>query len=394
MAEPLPRLVYVVIVNKKVDSVCYPKLPHDLQECTTQIFIMHNNKSNVLRVDLEKDTVKTLKQKVYSKTEVPTDRQSLNYGGKLLTADDNLIHVYGVGNNSNVILNIIPSRNEGGYGYSSNFSGTTIETLIPQTLQGVRQFRSALYVLVGRIGTDSTRFIALLREMSHNNAPLVSALYRLIKRNTLLYTERLAIEEGCIALFSRMLSTSQQLRENVLEKQSNRVFEYSRACFAALIKACKEPTKIPERWTDVEKYELHDFNCAVSAKQIQEVVGLKLDNGKVEWCDKLAVIEKQAKSEKINGIEKVPVPDSALTNPQNAQFYLKVYRNLNLTSGYYFWEPRVPFFEDKVDDVVRNFKLGDKESDVTSLATKNSLMKLLSALDLKGHPETPALTRD
>ena len=61
MAEALPRLVYVVVVNKKVDSVCYPKLPHDLQECNTQIFIMHNNKSNVLRIDLEKDTVKTLK---------------------------------------------------------------------------------------------------------------------------------------------------------------------------------------------------------------------------------------------------------------------------------------------------------------------------------------------
>lgn len=154
MAEPLPRLVYLVIVNKKVDSVCYPKLAHDLQECTTQIFIMHNNKSNVLRIDLEKDTVKMLKQKVYSKTDVPTDRQSLNYGGKLLTADDNLVNMYGVGNNSNVVLNIVPARNEGGYGYSSNFSGTTIETLIAQTPQGVRQFRSALYVLVGRIGND------------------------------------------------------------------------------------------------------------------------------------------------------------------------------------------------------------------------------------------------
>lgn len=128
--------------------------------------------------------------------------------------------------------------------------------------------------------------------MTNNNAPLVSAMYRLIKRNTLLYTERLAIEEGFLALFTRMLTTSQQIRENVLEKHSNRVFEFSRACFAALIKACKEPTKIPERWSDVENYTLHDFNCAVSAKQIQEVVGLKLDNGKVEWCDKLALIEK------------------------------------------------------------------------------------------------------
>ena len=133
----------------------------------------------------------------------------MNYGGKLLTADDNLINMYGVGNNSNVVLNIVPSRNEGGYGYSSNFSGTTIETLIAQTLQGVRQFRSALYVLVGRIGNDSKRFLALLREMTGNNAPLVSAMNRLIKRNTLLYTERLAIEEGFLALFTRMLTTSQ-----------------------------------------------------------------------------------------------------------------------------------------------------------------------------------------
>lgn len=54
----------------------------------------------------------------------------------------------------------------------------------------------------------------------------------------------------------------------------------------------------------------------------------------------------------------------------------------------------MPFFEDKIDEVVRNFKLGDKETEVTILATKNSLMKLLSALDLKGHPETPALTLD
>ncbi len=91
---------------------------------------MHNNKSNVLRIDIESETVRSLKQKVYSKTDVPTDRQSLNYGGKLLSEEANLVQLYGVGSNSNVTLNIVPSRNEGGWGYSSNYSGSSIETLI------------------------------------------------------------------------------------------------------------------------------------------------------------------------------------------------------------------------------------------------------------------------
>ncbi len=184
------------------------------------------------------------------------------------------------------------------------------------------------------------------------------------------------------------------MRENVLGKKNDRVFEYARACISALLKAAKEPKNMPERWTDIEKYSEHDFNCPVSARKIQDVVGITLDNGKVEWCDRLAIVEKQAKSEKINGIEKVPVPDSALVDPPNATFFLKVYRHLKMTSGLHFWESNVPFDREKVDDVVHNFKFGEKESDVTILATRDSLMKLLSALDLKGHPETPALTRD
>ena len=44
--------------------------------------------------------------------------------------------------------------------------------------------------------------------------------------------------------------------------------------------------------------------------------------------------------------------------------------------------------------MVHKFSLPDQENEVAALASKNSLMKLLNALDLKGHPQTPALTRN
>ena len=333
--EALPRRVFVIVVAQGIDSQCLPKLSHDLEHCSTQVFIMHDNKSNVVRVDLEHDTVATLKRKVYSKTGVPTDRQSLNYGGKLLTSEANLLQMYGVGANSNVTMNVVPSKNEGGWGYSSNFSGTNLQTLMKQSAAGVRQFRSALYVLVGRTsGQELTRLLAVVREFSGNNAPLVSALHRLAKNTTLLFTEKIALEEGFLTLFSKMLASSKQVRENVLQKRGDRTFEFSRACFAALIKASKEPSGMPERWSDIEKYESHDFTCPVSMKKIEEVVGLKLDSGKVEWCDRIGIVEKQASNSKVNGVAQVPVPDSLLSRPANANFYLQLYKALNQTSGW------------------------------------------------------------
>ena len=43
----------------------------------------------MIRADIEKDTVQVLKQKIYSKLNIPTALQNLNYGGK--TLQDNLI---------------------------------------------------------------------------------------------------------------------------------------------------------------------------------------------------------------------------------------------------------------------------------------------------------------
>ena len=51
-----------------------------------------------------------------------------------------------------------------------------------------------MYVLSGGLGeNEKKRFLAVLRELSDNNAPMVSAVYRLLKKNTLFYTEKIAI---------------------------------------------------------------------------------------------------------------------------------------------------------------------------------------------------------
>ena len=52
-----------------------------------------------------------------------------------------------------------------------------------------------MYVLSGRLGeNEKKRFLAVLRELSDNNAPMISAVQRLFKKNTLFYTEKIAIE--------------------------------------------------------------------------------------------------------------------------------------------------------------------------------------------------------
>jgi hypothetical protein len=59
----------------------HAKIDHDTGE--HQLFVLHNG-TKVIRADINKDTVLQLKQKIYSKLDIPTTSQSLNYGGKTL----------------------------------------------------------------------------------------------------------------------------------------------------------------------------------------------------------------------------------------------------------------------------------------------------------------------
>ena len=74
-----------------------------------------------------------------------------------------------------------------------------------------------MYVLSGRLNeNEKKRFLAVLRELSDNNAPMISAINRLFKKNTLFYTEKIAIEEGMLSLFRKIFQTSKDLSVNVL----------------------------------------------------------------------------------------------------------------------------------------------------------------------------------
>ena len=82
-----------------------------------------------------------------------------------------------------------------------------------------------MYVLSGRLGeNEKKRFLAVLRELSDNNAPMVSAVNRLLKKSTLFYTEKIAIEEGMLSLFRKIFQSSKELSINILEKTPQKIF--------------------------------------------------------------------------------------------------------------------------------------------------------------------------
>ncbi len=95
-----------------------------------------------------------------------------------------------------------------------------------QSPNGIRQFRSHLYLLHKLDDNKKNKLIAFVRDLSNNNVPLVLGLKHLLDRSHLNYLHTVAVEEGFLHLFANIIFTKSKFSYS--EFNLSCIFEHSR----------------------------------------------------------------------------------------------------------------------------------------------------------------------
>ena len=224
----------------------------------TQIFVKFN-RTYVINVDLSSDTGNTVRQKLYSKLQVPTPSIKLSYAGKPIKPDNTLLNEYGVSKNATLHMWF--------YGvtwvssWSQNFSSRLCLPLVDQSEGGISLFNAVLYVVSMHFVSETT--VRINKVLGHVRrltkcAPLVCSLDRLFRKRTLSFPQKVAIQEGLYLLFRALLPTDTD------KAVSNaHVFEKSKECWAFLMGECLDSDKYSE------EYSQTDLTCCVTKERLK-----------------------------------------------------------------------------------------------------------------------------
>jgi ubiquitin-conjugating enzyme E2 D/E len=373
-------LLYVVLTPFNVDNTTLPKIPHDAG--TDQVFV-NSNGTHIVLVDIKTTTVVELKQKIYSKLDIPTGVQALYYGGRPLN-DPNKLEDYNIQKNSTMTLSIRPSAVGDSFGFSGNFFSPSLIHTKPQSLNGIREFRSHMMSFFGQLQRDSAAkeiysipLMALIRDLSDNNAPLVNSIYILINNGSLKLTHKIAFEEGFLNLFSNLIFRATE-RPKGIENTPELVFEHTRPIFTAMLTFITGLKGVPVMWTNREQFVTFDTQCQITFKVITTPCHLRYDDGKTKICERSEIEKKIAAGSKIAGIE--TLDESRMEPLPELQKKLNIYHSSHTTLAG-IWTPKDPNNLGK-SDVTNNFNLVNWEA-LCNRADSLTITKIYKALDLK-----------
>ena len=229
----------------------------------TQIFVKYN-RTYVINVDIASDTGNTVRQKLYSKLQIPTPSIKLSYAGKPIKPDNTLLQEYGVCKNCTLHMWL--------YGitwvnsWSQNFSSRLCLPLIDQSEEGLSLFNSVLYVVSMHFVSETTarinKVLGHIRRLT-KCPPLVCALDRLFRKRTLSFPQKVAIQEILYILFRSLFPSDADKPVTNLH-----VFEKSSEIWAFLMSDCEDS----DRYT--EAYSQTDLTCCVTKQRLQHPVCL------------------------------------------------------------------------------------------------------------------------
>ena len=159
-------------------------------------------------------------------------------------------------------------------------------TILGQSIEGARQFKSCLYVIGKRYKQEVANILmGILRYLSGNNAPMMAAFQRIREKKILCLLEKIALETGFYSMFRQIIENSSSLIKDPsvkATKLNTGVFEYSRQIFMSIFdlstKICSL-TPVVKALEFSEIFNESDFVCPYSMKQIEHPVEIKLDNG-------------------------------------------------------------------------------------------------------------------
>ncbi|KAM9307146.1 uncharacterized protein KZ484_000500 [Pholidichthys leucotaenia] len=187
-----------------------------------------------VKVNLESDTIATLKNKLAHESGIPS--QALHFKGE--TGSDNTLESCGITEESVVHFSLSTFSEE------EQAANTFIDDVVPsvqQTPKGISIFLSSLYIIKHKPHVDVRKVIGYIRKLTGCH-PLAQSLKQLLHLNTpISRTQKIAVVEGLYLLFRKLLpALGMQQGDKVIEDLD--VFEYSTFCWAYLLSEAKKET--------------------------------------------------------------------------------------------------------------------------------------------------------
>ncbi|CAD8106696.1 unnamed protein product [Paramecium primaurelia] len=371
--------MFVIITKCKAGQASLPKI--DSEEGQSQIFIQYSGIKSI-KVDLKTTTVLELKQKIYHKLNIPTPFQQLNYVGKILD-NTKLLQDYGIQNLANINLTFrVLDSSSFSYSYNGNFHLPWMNHIREQTQIGLQQFRSVSLVFFSKKG--DAQIMALIRQISMNNAPLVLACKLLTQNLRCSQLQCIAFEVGMQRLFFDLIIQSNSVPETF---QINNIFEYSRYFYLKLLKFSLEMNQ--DQVKQQEKYRFIELICHITFKKIKNPAYLseQTDDDKIDLqtCQLVDYDEIQIKiqNNEVNQ-KKIPYEQMKLLQPNQLLEDFKLIKLQDRETM--IWLP-TPL--DNMNQLIIDI---EKTWYQNQVITTDTSLKLYSGIELKNQQSSPLLT--
>ena len=339
----------------------------------TQIFVKHN-KTSIIRVDTDKDTGKTLRQKISQKTNVPTPCIKLSYGGALVRHSDAKLSSYNIQENATIQMWT--------YGvawtssWRNNFTNKSCIPRIEQTDEALTCFNSSLYCVamkICRFKEDGiNKVLGHIRRLTRC-PPLIDSLKKLFRNEALQFPHKVAIQEMLYLLFKQLLSSTNGLPSDVSIEDKDLLIS-SPSLFAYLISEAKNSD------IDTEEFKEFDLICSLSNLRVEDPV---LIPGSDLPFDRESVLEKIRDEE--------PIPGCIMDSLSEADIHPDTVRKnllLSFTSdSAYIWQGKCTS-----GDLTDNFDIPKVQCSWSELTNKRKgldYLEILKPLQLKSHSSTP-----
>eukprot|EP01022_Parablepharisma_sp_SALTPOND_P012918 TRINITY_DN1681_c1_g1_i1.p1 TRINITY_DN1681_c1_g1~~TRINITY_DN1681_c1_g1_i1.p1 ORF type:complete len:941 (-),score=113.11 TRINITY_DN1681_c1_g1_i1:7817-10639(-) len=266
-----------------------------------------------------------------------------------------------------------------------------------QTVQGLREFKSCLYVVSKRYKNETGAILqGVIRYLSQNNAPMLAAFKKLREKKILTLAEKVAVETGFYSTFRRILDTTDLIKDKASKetKVVGNVFEYSRVIFMAIFEMITKilpSSPITSALEAGEYYKESDFVCPYSMKQIESPVEVKLDNDKAKICEQTSIenIIKQGKEvEGIKDPKKVtPVVSTPLTIMKTVFYCME---SPTLT----YWVNSHTYDLASIAQQLAPYPLLSDEDQLSKMADTNEYLRIYNAHTIKYYGNFPCLILD
>ena len=209
----------------------------DPNQGSTQIFVK-GSKTITIMVNFSDDDGKTLRQKIYSKTRIPTSVIGLHYGGLLITDDQKKLQDYNIDRDSTVHMWVSPQMRYSEW--DSVFRVDLCRPVVQQTPSGMSTFNSCLRVLAGQ--RDIIDYLLHITQCP----PLVVALKVLFEKKIPNKAHKVAIHEGLYEVFRAIVPTLPAMVPPNTSPADISVFDHSIYCWTHLLESLKS-TQVEHR---------------------------------------------------------------------------------------------------------------------------------------------------